>query len=531
MRLLFSLLAGFLLLPLVASDRYPIDSSIDVISYDFTIYLSDKTDSITGEAAIRISHTGLSDIVWFDLAGEESRGRGMRVGRVSVDGEAASFVHEDGRLGISLPVTKYAGTGSRITITYSGIPADGLIISRNRYGERTFFADNWPDRARNWIPCVDHPSDKAKVDFRVYAPVHYQVVANGRLVEQVDMPEGIRYTHYSEEVSISTKVMVIGAARFASRMEAVVGGTEIWTHVFPSDREAGYSDYAVTVKPFLFFSDYVGPYPYEKLSNVQSKTMFGGMENAGCIFYSERSVTGRNGAESLMAHEIAHQWFGNSVTERDWHHVWLSEGFATFLTSYYLAEQYGDSLGQSLRQRSRDRVVQAWMQRPAPVIDTTITDFMKRLSTNSYQKGAWVLHMLLSELGEDTFTRVIRTYYSRFRNQTAVTDDFRRVAEEISQRDLAIFFHQWLYRPDLPQLGMEWSYNSRRKEVEVTVRQVQEGDPFSINVEVEVTAAGRRSVEVVELGSGTGSLIIRSESRPERVVLDPGVKLPYAAAR
>ncbi len=132
------------------------------------------------------------------------------------------------------------------------------------------------------------------------------------------------------------------------------------------------------------------------------------MENASCIFYAENSVTGKGKAEDLMAHEIAHQWFGNSVTENDWHHIWLSEGFATYLTAVYQEKTYGKEKLDETMKSARDRVIGFYLRSPRPVVDTTVTDLMKLLNANSYQKGAWVLHMLRRELGDDLFWKGMR---------------------------------------------------------------------------------------------------------------------------
>ena len=512
---------------LYPSDYYPLDPGTDIIKYVFSLHLSDKDDRIVGEAIVRVLHTANADFIILDLVGEDGKGKGMLVEEVLVDSEKAKWTHEDNRLKISLPDKKHEGSFSNIVVKYHGIPADGLIISRNRHGNRTFFADNWPDRARNWIPCVDHPSDKARVEFKVYAPEKYMVVSNGTRVEESFMGNGIKLTHWKEEISIPTKVMVIGVARFASQLLANVGGINIWTYVFPEDREIGFSDYSAAIDPFTFYCDRIGSYPYEKLANVQSKTIFGGMENAGCIFYSERSVSGNNRVESLMAHEIAHQWFGNSVTEGDWHHVWLSEGFATYFTSLYLEYKEGKDKLRTSMTSSRNRVIRAIDRRPAPVIDTTITNFMELLSTYSYQKGAWVLHMLRNEIGDELFNTAIRTYYSRFRNRNALTPDFRNTVEEFAQRDLEGFFYQWLYRPEIPVLDIEWNYSARRKELTLNLRQMQEGESFDFPLTVEFEVSGKKIREEIRVHQKRSTFTIKLDNKPEKVIVDPDVKLLF----
>ena len=529
MRYLTAFLLLLCSLSLYSSDKYPRDSKIDVQNYRFDIYLSDSYNMISGEAYIRIAHTGKSNTIGLDLIGIGEDGKGMKVESVTVDEKKVDYTHSEGRLNIALDNEVSEGSTSMVYIKYYGTPANGLIIAQNRYGDRTFFADNWPDRARHWIPCVDHPSDKAKVEFKIFAPSHYKVVANGKLVEESDLPEGIKLTHWREDISIPTKVMVFGAAKFASQLVETVGGIDIWSYVFPEDRDNGFGDYAIAVEPFIFFCDEIGSYPYEKLANVQSKTMFGGMENAGCIFYSERSVTGNKKIEGLMAHEIAHQWFGNSVTENDWHHVWLSEGFATYFTSRYMEFKYGKTRMRTDMTHSRNRVIRAIERNPAPVIDTTIINLMNLLSTYSYQKGAWVLHMMRNELGDTDFKTCIRTYYNRYRNQTALTSDLKNTVIDVAGIDLSGFFQQWLYREDIPVLSMNWEYSQRRKEIQLTITQTQEGEPFVFPLDVEITQIkGDKLLENFNINKRVNSFTIKCESKPDMIIPDPKVKLLFS---
>ncbi|MDL5050110.1 hypothetical protein QQ054_29310 [Oscillatoria amoena NRMC-F 0135] len=197
----------------------------------------------------------------------------MTVNEVRVGNRQAIFVHKSNRLKILLPAEVPAGNEIHFTINYSGIPQDGLIISKNKFGDRTFFGDNWPDRARNWLPAIDHPYDKAKVEFIVVAPPHYDVIANGIQLEQSFLNNKQKLTHWREEVDIPTKVMVIGVARFTIRREGTVGTIPVESWVYPQNKDEGFTDYQPAVKVLDFFTRFIGPYPYEKLANVQSTTI------------------------------------------------------------------------------------------------------------------------------------------------------------------------------------------------------------------------------------------------------------------
>jgi aminopeptidase N len=220
-----------------------------------------------------------------------------------------------------------------------------------------------------------------------------------------------------------------------------------------------------------FYITHIGPYPFEKCGNVQSKTRFGGLENASAIFYYEASVDSP-GIESLMAHELAHQWFGDAATEARWRHLWLSEGFATYMTLCYLENKYGiDTLKKGL-QKDRDIVIAFEKERLTPVIDTSIkTDYMQLLNPNSYEKGGWVLHMLRRQLGDTLFWQGISSYYTAYRNKNASSADFEKIMETVSGRNLHAFFHQWLDVPGHPHLTITWKYDSVKKALLIDITQ------------------------------------------------------------
>jgi aminopeptidase N len=423
---------------------------VDVQHYGISLTLSDNTDKITGATDITVLFNESVVKFYLDLRGPEQADTGMTVSKVMEVRKDIPFRQDS--TGVYLSVNAKKGETHTYRITYSGVPKDGLIISRNKFGNRTFFTDNWPDRARYWLPCVDHPSDKATVDFDVLAPEKYTVVANGRKVLDTLLKDHVRRVHYSEKAQIPTKVFAIGVAAFAVDHSADIEGVPVYSYVFPENKERGFKDYGMAGEILRFFIQRIGKFPYEKLANIQSKTIYGGMENASAIFYSEESVGSRY-IEELLAHEIAHQWFGDGVTETDWEHVWVSEGFATYMTLLYMEHKYGvDTLRAELK-GDRKKVIAFEQKRNTPVVDTTANgEYTQLLNANSYQKGGWVLHMLRRQVGDSSFWKGIRTYYAAYGGRNANTGDFRRVMEKVSGRDLGEFFQQWLYTPGMPEL-------------------------------------------------------------------------------
>ncbi|OCX52966.1 peptidase M1 [Mucilaginibacter sp. PPCGB 2223] len=498
------------------------DAAVDVRHYGFVIQLNDENNTIKGEATIDVRYLKNSDTFSLNLVRANKSGKGMLVSAVTEMGNPVKFEQDSDNVVIYAPAKR--SESHSYTITYSGVPSDGLIISNNMFGHRTFFGDNWPNRAHNWLPCVDHPADKATVDFTVTAPDHYQVVANGAKVSETQLPGYLKLTHYKESAPVSTKVMVIGVAEFAIDHPGDVGATHVYTYVFNENKVRGFQDYAVARPILQYYVNNIGPFSYEKLANVQSKTIFGGMENASCIFYFEQSV-GDKGIESLMAHEIAHQWFGDAASEKSWAHLWLSEGFATYFTDLYLEHRYGvDTLMKTL-QTQRRKIIAFARRRFTPVIDTAVTkNFTQLLNANSYEKGGWVLHMLRRKLGDEIFWRSIRAYYNVYRDKNANTDDLRHVFEINSGLNLQTFFNQWLRTPGHPKLKINYEYDAAAKMLNVHVEQTQE---YVFNFPLEFSVPGTPKVFSFNINGKTKDIQIPLSEKPSMLNIDPNINLLF----
>lgn len=421
-----------------------------------------------------------------------------------------------------------------VTVYYRGTPNDGLVIGNNVYGRRTAFADNWPDRAHHWFPCEDHPSDKATVQFSVEVPAGWNVVANGRLVEVDTLAIGRTVWRWRENRPIPVHTMVVGTGVMSVAVLGDGGAVPQTAWTFPED-----SAFAVQ-RPFrratemvALLSHVVGSFPYEKLAHVQSSTRYGGMENSSAIFYAERGYSDRTMGEGVVAHEIAHQWFGDAVSQRDWHHLWLSEGFASYFGPLFFEligerETFANTM-VSHRTRYMQSAVVA-----RPVIDTTVDNPFEMLDANNYQKGAWVLHMLRAELGDSIFFAGVRDYYGQFRDSTVLTSDLASVISRRAGRPLEWFFEQWLLQPGYPLLDVDWRYNEAGSFVAITVRQVQQQDwgVFRLRLPVLLQfASGAESQAVLDVSAWSQIHEVQAAERPLRVILDPDDTLLMSVSR
>jgi aminopeptidase N len=512
------------------ADTYPRQPGVDAIHYVFSLTLTDDNNEIAGEstATVRFVADGVKEFQ-LDLA-SATGGKGMTVSNVTCTKSGTGFKHEADRVRITLGQPSKSGDEMSCTTAYRGVPAGGLRILNNIHGERTAFSENWPNNARHWLPMIDHPYDKATGEFIVTAPAHYQIAANGLLVEEIDLAGGLRKTHWKQSVPIASWLYALGMARFDAHHYATVRGVPMQSWLFPQDREKGRAVFELLGRrAFEYFSDQIGPYAYEKLAHVQAAGLGGGTEHASVIFYGEKGVAG---GRAPVVHEVAHQWFGNAITERDWDDVWLSEGFATYFTLLFTEQFEGRDAFVAGLQRSRTTILGLEAKMPdTPVIHRNLSDMRRVLNQFVYQKGGWTLHMLRNLIGTEAFWNGIREYYRRYMNQNASTDDLRRIMESVSGKDLGWFFTQWLTRSGVPKLTGTWSYDAAAKQVVVELTQSQPGDPYRLPIDIGLSTtpaapgAPAMQIESAELKDRSGTFKFAAASEPKDVVLDPATRL------
>ncbi len=507
----------------IGQDTYERNTSADVTNYIFNLELNDSTNKINGKAIITIDFKKGINAFALDLIGKTD-GFGMIVTEVLEDSINANFTFEKNKLKI---IPRTGSTLQNVyTVSYEGIPERGLVIDTTKFGQRSFFGDNWPNLARHWLPVVDHPSDKASVSFSITAPDYYDVVATGEKIEESNLGNGLKLTTYREPAPVAMKVVTIGVTKFASRLLDEVYGIPVSAWVYPENRLDGFSDYGVASKVLRYFIDSIGPYSYSKLANMQAKTQWGGLENAGTIAYFENSVTGKNEVEELIAHEIAHQWFGNSATENDWNHVWLSEGFATYFAILYQEWVYGDGKRKEQLAQDRQQIIEYYQKNPSPTVDPSITDPLKVLSVNTYQKGGWVLNMLRHRIGDEKFWKGIRSYYEKYQDANAMTSDFQKIMEEVSGEDLTDFFQQWIFTKGYPEITWGWKY--RNGEISVNLKQTQDHHNFQFPIEIGVVRNGKTTIFEFEVHDKQTVLRIPTTTKPDGIILDPNFWLLFS---
>lgn len=513
------------------ADTYPKNLSVDIIHYAFDLKLSDLSNEIKGKTTISfLTRSDNIRSIRLDLINrsEKFSNKGMIVDRVSLGNVEVKFTHKNDALIIEWSTALKKDAKADLSIEYHGIPAGGLKIGPTKFGDRSFFNENWPNNTRHWLPCIDHPYDKATSEFRVTAPRHYKVVSNGLLLEESNIDKEYNFTHWKQSVPVSSWLFVLGVAEFAVQRVGTFDGKEIQTWVYPKNKEMGFFDFAEPTKQVLeFYSNYVGPFAYEKLANIQSPSVGGGMETSSAIFYGENLITGKyeKRLRNVVIHEIAHQWFGNAVTESTWDDAWLSEGFATFFSMLFQGYAYGHEEFITGIRNARRTVYNISKKDSTYSIVANRSAEKDQVTTGiTYQKGAWVLHMLRERIGHDNFRKGIQNYYSKYFNSNATTDNFREEMEKVSGQDLSVFFKQWLYKSENLKLSVAWTYDATAKNVMLTIKQIHHTDlVFDFPLELEIHHPETNSSELMKFNINQKETVIpiKYDKNPSSIRFDP----------
>jgi aminopeptidase N len=558
-----------------AADTYVRQPGIRIAHYTFDIALSDANNEFAVRATVdvRIVAAGVTsvdlDLCKFTvpprspLTPEQFRdpcaepagggrggppvtptgGKGMTVTAVTSDGRALTFQHEKDRVRVALPRAFQPGERCELTLSYHGVPATGILVANNKYGDRGFFSNPWPNKARNYLASIDHPSAKAPVTTIITAPRKYQVISNGRMTEQTDLPDDLRRTAWSEASPICTCLMSIAVAPFAVSHFGEYHGIPLSAWVYPQEKDVSFRNFSAFTQPILeFFIDRIGPYSYEKLAQVEANGIGGGMELASDIFYGY-GATGPG--RQLVAHEMAHQWFGDSAAEKDWDDVWLSEGFATYFALLYQEFEDGhDAFLDGIRRSKSQAIAYALANPSSTIVHDNLADISRVIANNAqiYQGGAQVLHNVRGVVGTDTFWAGIRLYYGRFQNGNATTDDFRHAIEDACAaagdrcpadgRDLSWLFRELLNRGGVLQVKGTWRYDAAAKQIEVTLDQTQTSGVYRMPIEIAITrtVAPGRTIQIVQLREPHQVFTFPSDTEPAGVVLDPNASVMMQAS-
>ena len=386
-----------------------------------------------------------------DLASFHLDFRGFDISKITVNGQSAPYERQDAELIIHPQQLLSGGQDFDVSVEYAGTPHGyrspfaPVRLGWNNFRDGSYVVSQ-PDGASSWYPVNDHPSDKATYDFEITVPRPLVAVANGTLESAVDKGDKTTYSWKARD-PMASYLATVHVGDYVRREQTGPNGLPI-RHYFPADiaDEAAY-DFGRVPEMLEYFGNLFGPYPFEVYGGIVMDTQIGGaaLETQTLPLYERGMVTGNRAYETVYVHELAHHWFGDSISLKDWRDIWLNEGFATYAQWLWDERNHG----REAIEREAESVHRRLRGGGDPVAKPGADGLF---SHRVYMQGGLTLHAYRREVGDEKFFKTIRTYFDRFKGKTADTEDFIKVASEVAERPMDEFFGKWLYGSRLPDL-------------------------------------------------------------------------------
>ena len=500
------------------------DPRIDVVHYALDLRLHTTPPLLTGR--VTVTARSLVDTL-ADMLLDLSAPMTVDSAFSPPAGAEAEVVRFPAGISVRLDRQYARGEEVRCTIFYHGVPQPtgfGSFIMSSSNGWPWVWSLSQPYGARDWWPCKDHPLDKAdSVDLMITCPSGLRVGSNGLLRSVTDNGDGTETHHWAERYPVATYLVSIAVGNFAAFSDwyrfGPTDSMEILNYVLPEHLEGARAELGRTPAMLGVFREIFGEYPFiaEKYGHAE----FG----AGGAMEHQTMTSTTTFAENTIAHELAHQWFGDLITCARWSDLWMNEGFATYAEALYRERMYGV---EEYRAHIALRMSSALDSPGTLVLEDTSSVSTMFLFSRVYAKGASVLHMLRHVLGDSTFFRVLRSYTGDplFRFGTVTTDQFRDLCEEVSGRSLETFFRQWVYGEGYPRYAFDWATASAAQGYETSLRIVQStpsANPslFVMPLDIRLSGSGWDTTVVVFNDITDQEFLIPTTGRPERVEIDP----------
>lgn len=463
-----------------AERQYAPDRKVDVLHVKIDVTPDFKDRTITGTTTIRFAPISKP------LRELELNAIDLDVSSITSTAEIEAYTVTDDGITIAFDPAVRPGVETAITIVYEAEPKRGLYFRTAETGypeeDTHIFTQGESHLAPNWYPNYDYPNERSSSELICRVPQEMTVVSNGRLVsEQIDPNTGLKAAHWLQEKPHVNYLVALVAGKL-KKIESKYKDTPIAFYTPASLIEYAQNSFKDTADMLAFYEKEIGvPYPWDQYNQaVVRDFVAGGMENTTLTILTEGTLhtdesENIRSSQSLVAHELVHQWFGDYVTCKDWSHLWLNEGFATYYEDLYDGHKNGrDSMlaglystaGYLLRERSEHK----------PIVYREYRRADEQFDYRSYGKAGWVLHILRTELGEDMFRKCVKAYVERHALDCVVTEDFRSVIEEFTGRSFDRFFDQWFYHARHPDLKIGYNWSQKDKLAQVSVEQTHKVD-------------------------------------------------------
>jgi len=527
------LLAFLLLVPSLASAQAPLrvaaDRPVDITHIRLDLDVSVEQKQVAGSATIDFSPLREIDHLTLDAVGHDvSLVEYVRENAT----EPLNFENTGETLIVSFPESLSRGKPQRIRIHYRvSEPRTGLHFFQPTETEpetpRMVWSQGEPISNRHWFPCLDNPNERQTTELVITVDPRYSALSNGRLVSRTENGGRTTYHWRQEDPHVSYLVTLV-----VSELQIVQEewrGKPVLFYVPADQVDLVEPTFGRTREMLEFFSDRFGiEYPWDKYAQVVvEQFIIGGMENTSAttlvdwVMHDEQALL-TSTPDWLIAHEMGHQWWGDLVTCKDWSHLWLNEGFATYCEVLW-AEHYEGRDDADYRLYIKSRAARSGTTLERPIVDRRYDNPSQMFDNRVYPKGGWVLHMLRRLVGDDDFFRALQRYGTVYAYQTAETGDLRQIFTGLTGLSLERFFYDWTERPGHPVLDIKSSWDAEGKFVEIEIKQTQDGEAFHLPLELELVAANSPESRQLTryMTEKEQTILVPMAERPTAIRIDP----------
>ncbi len=491
--------------------------SIDVQHYRLDLHINPESQSLRGVVEVRAQLTSdAATELMLDLS------QALVVDAVTLNGAPARFTHQDQRIRIATREPQSSGAPLLLVVSYHGAPSGNGFSFAMHDGRPAISNYGLPFTARQWWPTKDDPADKAdSAEILITVPQPLVAASNGKLAATVANADGTRTYRWLVQYPIYPDVISVAIGEytvFEDVYRAANGTTmPLLYYVFAEDEADARRDFSILPAMMRSHVANFGEYPFlREKYGIAAFMTHSFREHQTLPSYSRRLITGDHANDAILAHELAHQWFGNSLSVRNWQHVWLNEGFATYAAMLWQERNEGRAAYVAALATAAEDDLEG------SVFMNDVTDNKRMFGATTFQKGAWVLHMLRHVMGDERFFAALRAYVAEYSYRNVTTEDFRAVCEQSYGKPLDWFFQQWIYGASRPTYEVSWTGGEQGAELALTVRQVQPNPSiFTMPIDVQVVTSERSDRLVIWNDRKEQTFSIPVREKPISVAIDP----------
>ena len=541
--LLFSTLFVFSISAQTTRPNFNRSHNYDVQHYVLRVSFDRKDKKVFGDTIVQFKPLSRD----FEIIELDAVNLNFESVKLEPGGEELKYRAVDGKIYVNLDKKYSPEELISIRFKYSTKPEKGIYFVEEvkKNGKVTFPAQIWTQgeaqEARYWFPSFDFPSDKATSEQFITAEKNETIIGNGELLETVQNADNTKTSHFKVDVPHSTYLtsFVIGTY---TKAEDKYGKLPLGFYVYPNNTSIVPKVYGKTKDMMRIFENLTNvKYPYNKYDQTMvADFQFGGMENITATTMSDKELLladygfGANVVEDLVSHELAHSWFGNLVTCKNWSELWLNEGFATFMEAAYREKMYGraDYLRKIKENAGEAKIADAIAKSRHALFNLAANPEEESLfDTTTYSKGGAVIHILRETVGDEAFWKGVNLYLDRHKFENVESEDLKNAMEETSKMNLGWFFDQWVYSAGYPKLLVSRTYDKTAKILKLKISQTQEADNltsavFRLPLEVEIKTAGGVKIEKIEMEKREQIFSFKVDNQPTGIVIDKNSKIP-----